>query len=107
MLKAQIWLEWTINTLAQELMRRLLRWHAFKVVKQQITTDLETKKSTKTFLFSALLKIHSDELFRIATTWRKYTSFLSVDWPKEIGTSVTRLGNLLHFGQLFKACGNN
>ena len=21
--------------------------------------------------------------------------------------SVTRLGNLLHFGQLFKACGNN
>ena len=23
-----------------------------------------------------------------------------------IGISVTRLGNLLHFGQLFKACGN-
>ena len=22
-------------------------------------------------------------------------------------TSVTRLGDLLHFGQLFKACGNN
>ena len=24
-----------------------------------------------------------------------------------IPISVTRLGNLLHFGQLFKACGNN
>ena len=32
------------------------------------------------------------------------------DWPlsgRDIPTSATRLGNLLHFGQLFKACGNN
>ena len=26
---------------------------------------------------------------------------------KTIESSVTRLGDLLHFGQLFKACGNN
>ena len=25
----------------------------------------------------------------------------------ELPSSVTRLGDLLHFGQLFKACGNN
>ena len=24
-----------------------------------------------------------------------------------VSNSVTRLGNLLHFGQLFKTCGNN
>ena len=27
--------------------------------------------------------------------------------PACLPTSVTRLGDLLHFGQLFKACGNN
>ena len=26
---------------------------------------------------------------------------------EKVGSSVTRLGDLLHFEQLFKACGNN
>ena len=36
-------------------------------------------------------------------------TFIGSFFPREINitTSVTRLGNLLHFGQLFKASGNN
>ena len=40
-------------------------------------------------------------------TWESST-YLSEDvqWVT-LAVSVTRLGNLLHFGQLFKACGDN
>ena len=31
---------------------------------------------------------------------------LETEWQRQ-RTSVTRLGDLLHFGQLFKTCGNN
>ena len=27
-------------------------------------------------------------------------------WEEQVKNSVTRLGDLLHFGQLFKVCGN-
>ena len=33
---------------------------------------------------------------------------LETEWQRQRQrTSVTRLGDLLHFGQLFKTCGNN
>ena len=31
----------------------------------------------------------------------------AVDWWSRVSASVTRLGDLLQFGQLFKACDNN
>ena len=31
----------------------------------------------------------------------------SLEMYFKVITSVTRLGDLLHFGQLFKSCGNN
>ena len=33
--------------------------------------------------------------------------FIEIRRPITSSASVTRFGNLLHFGQLFKACGNN
>ena len=32
---------------------------------------------------------------------------LTANFAQLINTSVTRFGNLFHFEQLFKACGNN
>ena len=80
----------------------------------------------KSWSFTSLLSFvdwHLIQLFR-PETWRNECSkkfrFLFIcllqQWRKNVNTrqvlktvaiSVTRLGDLLDFGQLFKACGNN
>ena len=38
--------------------------------------------------------------------WKPFDKF-DLLFKRELSASVTRLGDLLHFGQLFLACGNN
>ena len=51
---------------------------------------------------TARLFVSSDGLRLVATESESYDSS-----PISAAISVTRLSNLLQFGQLFKACGNN
>ena len=52
-------------------------------------------------------------LIILIIVWKKIDLMKYLGRPKELiilvslPTSVTRLGDLLHFGQLFIACGNN
>ena len=58
------------------------------------------------FEISAQVFVHKIPFFRYSASALKHSKFFDYCWLLFI-SNVTRLGDLLHFGQLFKARGNN
>ena len=65
-------------------------------------------RPTKCFISDTIMFVTSAPIvFNICIQSTHSIEFVSCCWQKWAGISVTRLGNLLDFGQLFKALGNN
>ena len=77
-----------------------------KSVKQGTLLKFEISAQVLKFEISAQVFVHKIPFFRYSASALKHSKFFDYCWLLFI-SNVTRLGDLLHFGQLFKARGNN
>ena len=111
-----VWCAWNSNPGQQDGRRRRIHWAMAAPLSHIWTRVIFANDNGVTGYLPTYLPIylptyqcHSDWCCSLGSTLLRSTQLETDETIKQwrIKSSVTRLGNLLHFGQLFKVCCNN